>query len=103
MFELRLQLQPPERVIPHPLERGPDGAERVAPGAIEPVPVLAPLLDEPGPCERLELKRDGAERHVRHRGMDVARRPFLPPHEAEDLLPAGRGDGGQRGAVDHGK
>ena len=97
-----LQLQPPQRVVPHALERRADRTERSRRARVEAVPVLAADVDESGLGQRAELQRDGAERHVRHGGVDVAGGELAVPHQAQDLAAARRGDGGEDGGVEHG-
>ena len=64
--------------------------------------VLAPDVDQSRLAERAELERDGAERHVRHGGVDLAGGDLAVPHQAQDLAAARRGDGGEDGVVEHG-
>ena len=82
-------------------ERVSDGPQRVAPRAIEAMPVLAAAFDEPRAGERLQLEGHGPERHVTQRDVNFAGRPFAVPDEAKDLLTPGGGDGGQNGTVEH--
>ena len=101
MFQFRLELQSPQGVLPHVFERVSDGPQRVAPRAIEAMPVLAAAFDEPRAGERLQLEGHGPERHVTQRGVNLAGGPFAVPDEAKDLLTPGGGDGGQDGTVEH--
>jgi hypothetical protein len=39
--------------------------------------------------------------HVGHGGVDLAGGGLAGPHQAQDLPAAGRGDGGEDGAVEH--
>src|SRR5437763_1537908 len=71
-FQLRRQLQPPQRVVPHPLEHCGDGAERVAARAVEALLLVGARVDQPRARERAELQRHGAEGDIRHRAMDGA-------------------------------
>ena len=102
MFQFRLELQPPQRVLPHVFQRRADRPQRVAPGAIKAMPVLAAAFDESRSRERLQLERHGPERDVTQCGVDLAGRPFVLPDQAKDLLAPGGGDGGQEGTVEHG-
>src|SRR5207237_4547393 len=97
LLELRVELQPPERIFPHALERGGDGTERRAPRAVEAVFVVAAALDETGFAERAQLQRHGAEGDVGHRGMNVPGGQLAAPYEPQDLAPAWRRDGGKDG------
>jgi hypothetical protein len=72
MFQFRLELQPPQGVLPHAFQRLADRPQRVAPGAVEAMAVLAAAVDESRLRERLQLERHGAERDVTHRGVNLA-------------------------------
>jgi hypothetical protein len=79
------QLQPPQRVVPHPLERVGDVAEPIA---IRAVPAFASFradLHGARLDERAQLERDRAERYVRHGVGDRARLHFAVPDQAKDL------------------
>ena len=65
-----------------------DRSEGLAAGAVEAVAPFAADVDEAGLDERAELQRDGAERDVRHRGVDVAGRALVAPDQAQDFAPA---------------
>src|SRR5688572_4565756 len=86
MFEFSGVLEPPQRVAPHPLEQLAEGAERVAAGPVEAVAARDADLHEPGALQRSQLLRDGAEGHVRHRAVDLARAAFPIPHQPQNLL-----------------
>src|SRR5690349_11095514 len=73
----------------------PDG---LAIGAVVAELAIAACLHESRLFEGLELQRDGAERHVRHRATDVAGRAFFVPDEPENLPAAG----GREGLQQHG-
>jgi len=72
------------------------GADRILARPIEALRLFGAALEQPGFDQRLELQRDGAEGHVRHRASDVSGRHLAIPDQAENLAPTGRGDGGQR-------
>ena len=91
-FELRRQCQPPQRVVPHALERLPDGPESITVRLVEPVLLIRPAHDEAGFLKRAQLQRHRAKRDVGHGGGDVARCHLLTPDQAEDLTTAWRCD-----------
>src|SRR6478672_8519515 len=88
LFQFRLQLQPPQRVVPHPFERASDRSERTATCAVQPTLTIAAALDQSRVAERAQLQRDGAERDVGHRRMNVPCCTFLIPDQAKDLAPS---------------
>ena len=100
LLELGGELEPPERVAPHRFERSAHRTERVRPRAIEALASIGADRDETRSHERAELQRDGAERHVRHRGMNRAGRALPFPDQTQDLAPAGRGKRGQGDGVE---
>ena len=69
-------------------ERRADGSEGVPAGGVIAVAMFAADLDEPRLAERAQLQRDGPERDVGHRRMNVAGGDFAIPHQPEDLAAA---------------
>ncbi|HEY7194144.1 MAG TPA: hypothetical protein VH439_10430, partial [Gemmatimonadales bacterium] len=57
-FELGFQLQAPQRVVPHALERGTQGAQSLAARAVVAVLVLATTVHEARRAERAQLQGD---------------------------------------------
>jgi hypothetical protein len=103
VFEFSVQLQTPQRIVPHPLELAGQRAQAFAPGAVQPPLAVAPADDEAGVGERTQVKRDGAKGDVGHRRVDVAGRDFAVPDQPEDFLPPGAGNGREdRGLESHG-
>jgi hypothetical protein len=64
LLQLRRQLQPPQGVVPHVFEHAADGAERVAPGAIEALLPIGAGFDQASLQQRAQLERDRAKRYV---------------------------------------
>ena len=100
VFELRLQLQPPQRIAPHPFERRGHGAERTAPRLVEAPAVLAPAVHQTRIAQRPKLQRDRPEGDIRHGGMDFSGAKLLLPDQPQDLPPAGRSDSAQNGRLE---
>src|SRR6266536_3268355 len=86
LFEFGGELEPPECVVPHPLERGGHRAERLPSRAVIAEAAVGARAQETRVRQRLELQRHGAEGDVRHRAPDCARALLLVPDEAQDLL-----------------
>ena len=56
---------------------------------------------EPRIRQGAQLERHRAERHIRHRGMDLSGGALGLPHQPQDLAAAWRGEGGQNRGVEH--
>ena len=88
-FELREEPEPVEGVAPHRFEQGRDRTERVAVRPVESPPAVRARRHEPAGFERTQVLRDGAERDVAERAVDLAGRTLLAPDEAQDLAATG--------------
>ncbi len=71
LFELRLQLQPPEGVFPHSFEHPADRPECVPACAVEPVTAFRADVHQTCFDQSAQLEGHGAESHVRHCRVDV--------------------------------
>ena len=100
MFELRLQLQMPQRIAPHPFEGRGHGPERTAPRFVEAPAVFAPAVHQARFAQRPKLQRDRAEGDIRHGRMDFSGTKLLLPDQPQDLPPAGRSDSAQNGRLE---
>jgi hypothetical protein len=67
-------------------------AEFLAPGFIKAVSAFGTYFHESSFQQASKLKRNGSERHIRHRPMDSSGAEFLVPHKAKDFAPARRGE-----------
>ena len=97
MFELGVELEPPQRITPHPFENLPYGPELIGTRAIKALAAVGAHIDESGFGQRAQVQRDGAECDIRHGGGNGAGLQLLVPHQTEDFAAARRSDGGKRG------
>jgi hypothetical protein len=88
LFQLRLQLETPERVVPHAFKHLSNGAQRLSPSAVVTLSPLASHLDESRRRQAPKLQRHGTKGDVRHCLMNGARTQFAIPHETKDFAAA---------------
>jgi len=97
--QFRVELQPPQRVVPHAFETPAERPERLRSGAVVPMLPVTAHADQTGAGQRLQLQGHCPKRDIGHGGVNRAGRQFLAPDEAEDFLPARRGQDGEHGGV----
>lgn len=97
LLQLRLQLEAPQRIVPHAFEHLTDRSQCFSSGSVEAIPPFGPDIDETSRREAPELQRHGPERHVGHRLVNGAGPQFPIPDQAENFAPARRGDGREHG------
>jgi hypothetical protein len=98
-FEFRVELKTPESVIPHFFEYQRHRTEGLATNAVHPVLTICVAFHEARLKQHPKLKRHRAERDVRHRVVDSARREVPIPEESQDLAATRGNDGRQKGAI----
>ena len=100
LVELGQYLETPQGLTPHLLEHLPDRTQGLAPGAVDPLPAFDAHVHQAGLGQRAQVQRHRAERDVGHRLVDGTGLQLVFPHQAQDLAPAGRGDGRQHLGVE---
>ena len=96
LLGLGLLLELRQRVVPHLVEPLAQRLQAQAARGVEAAPALAPGAHEPGLLEHPEVLRDGAERHVAERPVDLPRRSLAAPQQPQDLPPPRRRQGLQQ-------
>lgn len=97
LLQLCLQLEAPQRIVPHTFEHLTDWSQRFSSGSVKAIPTFSPDIDEASRREAPELQRHGTESHVGHRLVNSAGPQFPIPHQAENLAPARRRNGREHG------
>ena len=97
LLQLRLQLEAPQRIVPHAFEHLTDRSQCFSSGSVETIPPFGSYINESSRREATKLQRHGPERHVGHRLVNGAGPQFLIPDQAENFSPAWRGDGRKNG------